>query len=79
MGIIKTIWNLFVFTAVASCFGLLASVTLKLGYSALSLHQKGLFSLSKYNRSLVGNETAVAGKKIREEKNRRAARPPESL
>lgn len=57
MGIIKTIWNLFVFTAVASFFGLLASVTLKLGYSALSLHQKGLFSLSKYNRSLVGNES----------------------
>jgi len=46
-----------VLTVVASCFGLLASVTLKLGYSALSLHQKGLVSLSKFNRSLVGGES----------------------
>lgn len=57
MAIIKTIWNLFVLSAVASTFGLLASITLKLGYSALDLHQKGFFSLSKYNRSLVGNES----------------------
>jgi hypothetical protein len=57
MGIINTIWNIFVLTAVTSYFGLLTSVTLKLGYSALSLHKKGLVSLSKYNRTLVGNET----------------------
>ena len=57
MEIIKTVWNLFVLTAVASFFGMLASVTLKLGYSALDLHQKGLFSISKYNHSLVGNES----------------------
>jgi len=57
MGIIKTIWNLFVLTVVTSCFGLLISVTLKLGYSALDLHKKGLVSLSKFNRSLVGNES----------------------
>lgn len=57
MGIIKTIWNLFVLTAVTSYFGLLTSATLKLGYSALDLHKKGLLILSKYNRSLLGNES----------------------
>ena len=57
MGIIKTIWNLFLLSAVASFFGVFASITLKLGYSALSLHQKGFFSLSKYNHSLGGHES----------------------
>lgn len=57
MGIIKTVWNLFVLTAVASFFGMLSSVTLKLGYSALDLHQRGLPSLSNFNHSLVGHES----------------------
>lgn len=57
MEIIKIIWNLFLVTMVTSYFGLLASITLKLGYSALSLHQKGLVSLSQFNRTLVGNES----------------------
>lgn len=54
MNLIKDLWNILVLAVCISCFGGLARITYKLGMSALDLHQKGLFSLAKYNRSLVG-------------------------
>jgi hypothetical protein len=54
MELLKTIWNLTVLVFSLGCFGAFAGLTYKLGMSALELHHKGLFSLSKYNRMLVG-------------------------
>jgi hypothetical protein len=57
MEMIKTLWNILVLATCLTCFGGLAGFTYKLGMSALELHQEGLVSLSKFSRSLVGNES----------------------
>ena len=57
MNLIKDLWNLLVLVVCMTCFGGLAGITYKLGMSALDLHQKGMFSLAKYNRTLVGTES----------------------
>ncbi len=57
MELLKTIWNVAVLLFSVSCFGAFAGITYKLGMSALDLHQRGLVSLSKYDRMLVGEES----------------------
>ncbi len=54
MGIIKILGNLLVLALSISYFGALSKVTYELGKSALSLHEKGMVSLGKFNRRLVG-------------------------
>jgi len=56
MEIIRGIWNVVVLIFVLTYFGFLTKATLSLGQSAVDLHEKGLFDLAKYNRTLVGNE-----------------------
>lgn len=57
MELIKSIGNIIILVLSLGYFGALGRITYELGKSALDLHQRGLVSLSKYNRSLVGNET----------------------
>ena len=54
MELIKSMRNLAILGFSIAYFGGLAGLTCRLGMSALDLHQKGLFSLAKYNRMLVG-------------------------
>jgi len=54
MELIKTFGNILILFLSLGYFGALTKVTYELGKSALSLHEKGLVSLSKYNRMLVG-------------------------
>lgn len=54
MTLLKDLWNIVVIITAASCFAFFTSLTYQLGKSALNLHQKGFFSLAKYNRMLVG-------------------------
>ena len=56
MSLVKDLWNIFVLAVCVSCLGGLAGITYKIGISALNLHQRGMFSLAKYNRALVGTE-----------------------
>lgn len=57
MELIKTIGNIIILALSLSFFGGFAKVTYELGKSALSLHERGLPNLGRFNRSLVGNET----------------------
>lgn len=57
MELLKSLGNIIVLFLSLSFFGGLAKVTYELGKSALSLHERGLTNLSRFNRSLVGNET----------------------
>ena len=54
METIKTVWNVFVLLFGVAFFGGLTKVTYELGMSAVNLHQKGMVSLGKFNRMLVG-------------------------
>lgn len=54
MTLLKDVWNIVVIIFAFSYFALFTSLTYQLGKSALNLHQKGFFSLAKYNRMLVG-------------------------
>jgi hypothetical protein len=56
MELLKDIWNVLVILFAMAYFGVLGTATYQLGMSALSLHEKGLFSLSKFNQQLVGSE-----------------------
>jgi hypothetical protein len=55
MGFIKVIGNFAIMFLSIVYFGGLAKITYELGCSALDLHQKGMVSLGKWNRSLVGD------------------------
>lgn len=55
MALLKDLWNIFVIVSAFSYFAFFTSLTFKLGESALNLHQRGFFSLAKYNRMLVGD------------------------
>ena len=57
MSFIKDLWNILVLAFCLSCYGGFPGITYKFGMSAQDLHQKGMFSLARYNRSLVGPET----------------------
>lgn len=57
MELVKDLWGIFVIAFAISYFGGLVGITYKLGLSALDLHQKGMFSLGKLNRSLVGTQS----------------------
>ena len=54
MALLKDLWNILVIVTAFSYFAFFTSLTYQLGKSALGLHQKGIFSLAKYNRMLVG-------------------------
>lgn len=53
MGLVKDAWHLLVLIGVIIYFGGLSAIVLKLGQSALDLQEHGMFSLGKYNRTLV--------------------------
>ena len=55
MELAKLIWNVLVMGFALAYCGILARVTLSLGKSAIDLHERGLFDISKYNRMLVGD------------------------
>ena len=56
MDALKLIANIIVLSLSLTFFGGLARITYELGMSAISLHERGMVSLGKFNRSLVGND-----------------------
>jgi hypothetical protein len=54
MGLIKIVGHFAIMLLSLVYFGGLAKITYELGCSALDLHQKGMVSLGKWNRMLVG-------------------------
>lgn len=56
METIKIFWNILVFLFSITCFGGLTKITYELGMSALDLHEHGMVSLGKLNRTLVASE-----------------------
>jgi len=54
MEVIKIAWNALILLFSLSCLGGFAKITYELGMSAVDLHERGMVSLGKLNRSLVG-------------------------
>lgn len=64
-SLIGTIWNIGVVLFGLTCFGGFARLTYELGMSALSLHQRGMVSLTRFNCSLQGDKLGEECKPVR--------------